>query len=154
MLKVYKDNKDMAGFKEVSTITPLCGYWNWMETRWEWTGSRSRYCHISQWSPRSSCQLHQFLRSFLIQTPSSQEQYHTMKIQVLFLKIFLITINLLITQVALVSSLISMMLSLPSPDPNPEAEARANIGAGHIALDSTYILPLLLAGAAFAKVTI
>ena len=52
------------------------------------------------------------------------------------------------------SSLIPIMLSLPSPEPNPEAEARANLGAGHIALDSTYILPLLLAGAAFAKVII
>ena len=47
------------------------------------------------------------------------------------------------------SSLLQLMMSLPAP----EAEARANnIGAGHIALDSTYILPLLLAGAAFAKV--
>ena len=57
----------------------------------------------------------------------------------------------MLMQVAIVSSLLHLMMSLPAP----EAEARANnIGAGHIALDSTYILPLLLAGAAFAKVQI
>ena len=52
------------------------------------------------------------------------------------------------------SSLIPIMMSLPSPEPNQEGEARANLGDGHIALDATYILPLLLAGAAFAKVAI
>ena len=41
-----------------------------------------------------------------------------------------------------------LLLSLPLPD--PKAEARAHTGL--IALDSAYVLPLLLAGAAFAKV--
>ena len=41
-----------------------------------------------------------------------------------------------------------MPIVLPLPD--PKAEARAHTGL--IALDSAYVLPLLLAGAAFAKV--
>ena len=43
-------------------------------------------------------------------------------------------------------SLPALLLSLPSP----EAEARAQPDL--IALDAGYVLPLLLAGAAFAKV--
>ena len=42
-----------------------------------------------------------------------------------------------------------LLLSLPLPEPKPEARAHT----GLIALDSAYVLPLLLAGAAFAKVT-
>ena len=45
----------------------------------------------------------------------------------------------------------SCLLSLSLAKPEPEAEARAYTG-GLISLDSPYILPLLLAGAAFAKV--
>ena len=47
--------------------------------------------------------------------------------------------------------LASCLLSLSLALPRPEAEARAYTG-GLISLDSPYILPLLLAGAAFAKV--
>ena len=44
----------------------------------------------------------------------------------------------------------SLPLSLFSL-PTPEAEAEARAHGGLITLDTTYLLPLLLAGAAFAK---
>ena len=42
----------------------------------------------------------------------------------------------------------ALLLSLPAP----EADAEARAHGGLIAVDSAYLLPLLLAGAAFAKV--
>ena len=55
----------------------------------------------------------------------------------------------------MVSSVLILFLSLPAlflSLPAPEAEAQPRAQPGLIALDSGYVLPLLLAGAAFAKV--
>ena len=49
----------------------------------------------------------------------------------------------------LITMLLPMIISLPSPESQSEGRANTN---GLIQIDHTYILPLLLAGAAFAKV--
>ena len=49
--------------------------------------------------------------------------------------------------VFLCSCLLPVLFSLPAP----EAEAEARAHGGLITLDTSYLLPLLLAGAAFAK---